>query len=210
MDNSKSHSLRDGLRKHLQCVARAEESAAAAHKAFDRNRDQVEHAEALLHEAHEALDDYDRKEAANQAWPPRIPSPKERDTRRTLEETLASRSRALAVVKQKADVARLPAEAASAEVGRLAAASMPLAVAILAEEGEAALAKLVATRAEAVRAEATVRSIAGALVQRKSFREAEGINMAVNAMRWPELSVDAGRYLDLLDRLVTDSDAEAA
>lgn len=210
MDYSTSRSIRAKLRENSQCRTQSEQAAAIARQQFDRAQDQAEHAHALVREAQAALDDYDRKEAqaVGQSWPPRTPSPKEREARRTLEETLASRNRALAVVQQKAEAAGLPAEEAAAVANRLAGESVPLAIAALAEEGSVALAELESARADSAKAEGVVRSIAAALVQRKAYRDAEHINVAVNSMAWPEPSVDAAPYLRLLDRLLTDPDAE--
>jgi hypothetical protein len=210
MDYSNSRSIRAALRENSQLVRQAREEGAIKRQSYDRAQDQDEHAQALVREADDALVDFDRKEAQaiGQSWPPRSPSPKEREARRALEETLASRKRTLAVVQQKADAARVPAEEAAAVVNKLASETIPLAIAVLAEEGNVALAELVSARADAAKAEGTVRSIAAALVERRAFREAEVINVTVNATPWPEPSVDAAPYLKLLDRLAADPDSE--
>ena len=88
MDYSDSRSLRATLRENSQCGSQAEHAAPSRANRTTAPTTEAEHAQALVREAQAALDDYDRKEAAavGQSWPPRTPSPKEREARRTLEE----------------------------------------------------------------------------------------------------------------------------
>ena len=141
-------------------------------------------------------------------WPPPAPSAKLKAARQKAEDDLATARRTRKTVQQIVEAARLPAEEAAGVVNRLAGEAIPLAIAVIAEEGNGALAELVSARADAAKAEGVVRSIAAALVQRKAFPEAEHINVAVNTMPWPVPSVDPAPYLRLLDRLLTDPDAE--
>jgi hypothetical protein len=70
-----------------------------------------------------------------------------------------------------------------------------------------ALAALAEARAQVVKLDAAARSISQALAARKSYRHAEAIAVAVNTMPWPEAQPNPAPYLQLAERLVTDSDA---
>jgi phosphoglycolate phosphatase-like HAD superfamily hydrolase len=78
---------------------------------------------------------------------------------------------------------------------------------VLKEEADAALATLAAARAEVVKQEAAVRSIAAALAHRKSYRHAEVASVALNTMPWPEAKPNPAPYLTLAERLTVDADA---
>jgi hypothetical protein len=200
---------RDDLGETIKRLCQAREAAAAACQPLDRARDQQEHAQQLVRIADDKLLEFDRAQAqaAGQAWPPQSPSTKQREQRRALAEDLSAAERTLPVVEAKAEAARGPAEQAAAKVAEIEREIDVKIMAVMAEEGQAALARLIGARREAVAAEAAVRSIAAAMVDRGWLSAAEKISTALFTMRRPEGSVNTAPYLRFIERLKSDPDA---
>jgi len=194
-----------GLRDRL---CQAVENAAAHRARHGKVLDQEERAAALERQRESALADRDRQEAelvaSNESW---SPTDEERQARRKDEEDLAAARRAVAAVRQHAELLRAPWEEAERAAAQIAAETGPLVDAVLLEEGMACLDALRTARAEVVKLEAAARSISQALAARKSYRHAEVIAVALNTMPWPETSPNPAPYLQLAERLATDPDA---
>jgi hypothetical protein len=211
MNHFPARSPRIFLGELLQQIKHAKERGAAAREPFDRAQDQAEHASALVRAAQDALDDFDRQEAqaVGQSWPPRSPSPKARDDRRELEDNLATSRRTLSTVQKNVEAARIPAEQAALAVVELTKQTNELISAVLSEEGEAALARLLDAQARAVAAEGVARSIAATMVARRWLTAAEKLHTAVNTLRPPEPVINVEPYFDFIERLTADADAVA-
>jgi hypothetical protein len=182
---------------------------AAAHRArHSKVLDQEERAAALVRQRESELAELDRNEAefiaSNESY---SPTDEHRQARRIAEENLAAARRALAAVRQHAELLRAPLEEAERAAAQIAAKTPIFVDAVLREEADAAVSALAEARAQVIRLEAAARSMSQALAARKSYRHAETVAIAVNTMPWPEASPDAAPYLQLAERLRTDADA---
>ena len=200
---------RDNVADIIKRFRQETEAAAALHQQHDRTRDQKEHAQRLVRIADAKLLEFDQAEAqaAGQTWPPQSPSTKQREQRRALEEDLSAAERTLGVVEAKVAAARGPAEQAATKVADIAAEIDAEIMAVMSEEGQAALTRLVEARLRAIEAEGDVRSIALTMASRQWFRAAEQVSTALYNMPRPEASVDTSPYLRLVEQLALDADA---
>jgi hypothetical protein len=200
---------RDNVADIIKRLGLMREAAAAALQPLNRSIDQKEHAQRLVRIADGKLLDFDRAEAqaVGQSWPPQSPSTKQREQRRVLAEDLSGAERTLRAVEAKAEVARGPAEQAAVKIAEIAAELDVAICAVLAEEGQAALARLVEARRHAIEAEGAVRSIALTMASKQWFRAAEQVSTALYEMPRPEASVDTSPYLRLVEQLALDADA---
>jgi phosphoglycolate phosphatase-like HAD superfamily hydrolase len=200
---------RERLHAKQQQTGKAQEGSNAALAELQKAQDRREHAQSLKRGEEAklaALDDKERSLVA-ETLSLQTPSPEQREERRLVQDNLAAHDRASAVLDQDVEEKRKLYEAAAIEVRRLADEAVPLIDAVLAEEGDAAIAALFKARAEVVRLEAAASSIAKALTARKAYRHAEVVNIAVNTMGWPKAQPNPKPYLDLAERLAVDPDA---
>ena len=200
---------RDDLDSKIKESKKTHEIAATERRKHDSDRDQEERAREHLRATEDALLEFDqgKAQAAGQSWPPRSPSPEEREERRARQEDADAAKRVLAAVQQRVQVSREPADLATLGAQRIAAEIAPLVDVVLVEEAVAAIAGMNTARAEAAKLEAAVRSISAALAVRKAYRQAERIAVTVNTAAPPECSPNAAPYLVLAERLSRDADA---
>jgi hypothetical protein len=203
---------RDTLHGYIERDRVTRETVEAAKKVFDRANDRHEHAQSAAQAAQAKLQALDADEAklVAQTWPPRALTAEEKQKRRDAEESLAHAVRVLKTVEAEAQIARAVYEE---EVSKLAPVTRDIDAAIagvLVEEGKQALKHLLESRKLTVKAEETVRSIAGALVAKSHFVEAEKISVALAQLPRPEGSANAVPYLDLMAKLRSNADAEIA
>jgi hypothetical protein len=200
---------RDTLDEIQKRSRQAKEADAAAHRPLHTANDQAEHARRLVNIADAKLLEFDREkaQAIGQSWPPRSPSPKEREERRILAEDLSAAERTLRVIEAKVEAARVPAEQAAAVVAEIEAGFDVAIMAVVSEEAQLAFAHLLEARRKAVEAEGFVRSIALAMASRRWFRAAEQVSMSLYELPRPEPQVNTASYLQLIERLKSDPDA---
>jgi hypothetical protein len=191
-------------------LRQAKEAAAAARHPLDRANDQLEHAQQSERSAQAGVVAVDAQEAAlvGESWPPQAPSPKLKQARRDAEDNLAAARRTLTTVQDNVAAARGPAEQAAAKVAEIGNELESAICAVLIEEGQAALARLVEARRHAIAVEGAVRAIALTMANKQFFRGAEQISTALYEISRPEATVDTLPYLKLVERLTVDADAE--
>jgi hypothetical protein len=200
---------RSELDRGIKAANVAHETVAAAQTFLDKAADRVEHAQALARDAQAKLQELDAAgvERVSKTWPPVPPSQEEREQRRDAETALAEAVRTLGAVEANRNRAR---DAYEAEVVKLAPLAKDIdraVTGVLVEEAEAALAHLVKARRIAIDAEAVLRSLAGAMVARQNFVEAEKIARTLYELPRPEGETNPAPYLDLALRLRSDPDA---
>src|SRR5262249_42557465 len=144
----KHSAARSALRTKIEQAEAAGETVNAARVPYDQARDQVEHAQALARDAQTALQDHDSKAAAAiaETWSPQSLSPQERKARRELDDNLPHAVRVLRSVEAKAEAARKEYDSAVLAAQSVAAEIDSAVVAVIVEEGEAAIARLTALR----------------------------------------------------------------
>jgi hypothetical protein len=145
-------------------------------------------------------------DAAGGPAPPPTPPAKLKEERRKAVDDLAAARRTLSTLQRNVEVTREPAERAAAQVHKLVSEVAPLIDAVLAEEAKKTLEHLVAARLEAAKIEGEARSILAVLVDRKAYRHAESIAVALKQMPFQEPPINTARYADLIARLTADAD----
>jgi hypothetical protein len=201
---------REELCKHQgdlhQAIADVESHRAQYMKVLD----QGQRAAALVQQREAALAAIDRAEAEVIAASESYEQTEEQAAeRRRAEENLSAARRAVSAIYAHSRVLEEPVAEAGSIVAQFQAETPKFVDDVLREEADAALAALVAARAEVVRLEVVVRSISGALVSRRALRHAEKVNVAINTARWPDAQPNPAPYLRLAEQLATDADAVA-
>ena len=185
-------------------------AADAARIALDQAKDQRERAETLVRDRQEAIHwlDCEEAERIGQSWPPRSPSLKEREHRRSLEDDLASGVRTLKAVEAHAEAARLAFEKATLKANGFEKETAAAVLAVMVEEAELAIERWCAARKAAIEAEKAVRSFIQVLTQRQCFAEVERLSNKFRDLgRQREYEIDPTPYKALFDRLRSDPDA---
>jgi hypothetical protein len=209
-ENTMRSPARTELHGHHDRVHQAVEDAVAHRARYAKALDQEQRATALVRQREAELAQIDREEAeliaGSESW---SATDEQRQARRMAEDNLAAARRAVLAIHQHGELLRVPLEEAERAAGQIVSETPSLVDDVLAEEGHARLTALAVARADAASIEAAVRSVAEALVARKSYRHAEVINIAVNTMRHPEARPNPRSYLVLAERLASDANATA-
>jgi hypothetical protein len=206
----KGSPARDDLDGTIKRRDQARQAAAAARQPLDRGLDQQEHAEQSERNAQAAVAAVDAHEASlvGKSWPPPSLTPKMKESRRNAEDDLAAARRILSTVQSNVAAARGPAELAAAKVAEIEGEIDGAICAVMIEEGQAALARLVETRHRAIEAEGVCRSLALTMASKQWFRGAETISASLYALPRLDATIDTAPYLKLVERLASDADAE--
>jgi hypothetical protein len=203
---------RSALHESIQRTSQAREAVNSARASHDRDRAQVERAQELVRSHQAALQEHDDKIAEHvgpDGLPP-APSPKQREARCVLEDNLAHTARTLKIVEGHAEESRKAYDAAVVALTTLEREINDRILPVVEEEAERLLAEWQEARLAAIDAERSVRSKIQALTTKQHFALAERLTNSFRegVQRQREYTTNTAPYLNFIERLRTDADAE--